>query len=69
MPTAGVEEIFLAEMTQFRADRFRNRQMVVDHESHVGSSRDRQKVDGQAADFFRRRTLGPQLDQVRAAIT
>lgn len=62
------KEILLAEMAEFRADLLGDVQMVVDDQADVGALENGLNLFGEAEDFVRRRILGAQLNQIRAAI-
>jgi hypothetical protein len=67
-PVARIEEIFLAEMTNLRANLAGDVEMIVDDQRYARAMGD--GVDGfrQTPDFVGRRRLGAQLNEIRAAV-
>ena len=65
---ARIEEIFLPEMTNLRANFARDVQMVIDDKPHARPLRDGPDRLCQSPHLVARRILGAQLDKVRAAI-
>ena len=64
---AGVEEIFLAEVTKWCANGTGDLRMVVDDQANSGGFRDGKDHLGHSANLVSRRILGTELDEIRAA--
>ena len=61
-------KILLAQMTDRRADGARDGEMIVDDQADARAARHRENALGHPLHLGRRRLLGAELDQVRAAI-
>jgi len=66
---SGVEKIFLAEVANVRTNFVRDLQVVVDDEADLRTARDGQDFFRQTPNFVGRRMLGPELNQITAAVT
>ena len=67
MRIARAEEIFLAQVTKLGANFARDRKMIVDDQTHRGSTRDGQDRSGHPADFLEGGLFRPELNQIGAA--
>ena len=65
---AGVEEILLAKMAEARAGFSGDVRMVVNDQPDAGAGRHWKDQTGHPSDFVQRPVLGPQLDDVGAAV-
>ena len=65
---AGVEEILLAQVAEWRASFRRNSRMVIDDQPDSGAGGDRQHCFGHSANWVRSGVLGAKLNEVGATV-